>query len=75
MPKKPQIRRKVKMEPRYIDEKEVSRITGISVHTLRNQRAQVRGIPYCKIGRSVRYALTDVMEYMEAARVVPGGCK
>lgn len=58
---------------RYIDEKEVSRITGISVHTLRNSRAEARGIPYSKIGRSVRYRMSDVLAFMEAGRVEPGG--
>ncbi|MCL4310685.1 MAG: helix-turn-helix domain-containing protein [Actinomycetota bacterium] len=58
---------------KYLNEKQVSDMTGISVHTLRNQRAEARGIPYSKIGRSVRYAISDVMNYMESGRVVPGG--
>jgi hypothetical protein len=54
---------------RYVNEKEVHRITGIPIQTLRNFRCQGRGIPYSKFGRSVRYRLQDVHEFMEQHRV------
>jgi len=54
---------------RYINEKEVSRITGRALSTLRNERASGRGIPYLKIGRSVRYSLADIICFMEGRRV------
>lgn len=54
---------------RYIDEKEVSRITGLALPTLRNDRHRGRGIPYIKRNRSVRYRLDDVISYMESHRV------
>ena len=53
----------------YVTEKEVSRITGRGVQTLRNDRHLGRGIPYCKIGRSVRYKLDDVYDFMEQRRI------
>ena len=59
--------------PKYLTEKEVSKITGIALSTLRNTRFQSRGIPYIKIGRSVRYDLKDVIRYMEDRKVVPVG--
>ena len=59
--------------PKYINEKEVSEITGRALPTLRNDRHNRRGIPYCKIGRSVRYALVDVIAFMEARKIVPEG--
>lgn len=43
--------------PIWIDEKIVSKITGRAIQTLRNDRFHRRGIPYYKIGRSVRYRL------------------
>ncbi|RJP75712.1 MAG: DNA-binding protein [Candidatus Zixiibacteriota bacterium] len=49
---------------RYLTEKEVSDMTRIALPTLRNQRSQGIGIPYSKIGRSVRYSLDDVVAYM-----------
>jgi hypothetical protein len=54
---------------RYIDEQEVARITGRALSTLRNERFQRRGIQYYKIGRSVRYRLADVIEFMEKHRI------
>ena len=57
--------------PQYVNEKKVSEITGRALPTLRNDRHTRRGIPYCKIGRSVRYALSDVIFYMESRKIVP----
>lgn len=56
-------------EVRYLGEKEVSRITGIALQSLRNHRHRGIGIPYSKFGRSVRYALADVIEAMESRRI------
>jgi predicted DNA-binding transcriptional regulator AlpA len=55
---------------RYIGEKEVARITGRALPTLRNDRHRRRGIPYVKMGRSVRYNLEDVIEYMESRKIL-----
>lgn len=60
-------------EQRYLVEREVSRLTGIALSTLRNWRVRAEGIPYYKIGRSVRYSQADVIGFMEQRRVVPGG--
>jgi hypothetical protein len=54
---------------RYIEEQAVARITGRALSTLRNERFQRRGIPYYKVGRSVRYRLGDVIEFMEKHRI------
>lgn len=53
----------------YVSEREVSRITGLAIQTLRNWRFRGEGIPYSKIGRSVRYLLSDVYSFMENHRV------
>ena len=58
--------------PRYLTEKEVSQITGRSLSTLRSDRFNSRVLPYVKIGRSVRYDLDDVIQVMEARKIVPG---
>jgi len=57
---------------RWVDEKEVSRITGIAVQTLRNWRFQRTGPAYSKVGRAVRYRLDDVLNFMEERRVNVG---
>ncbi len=57
--------------PRYLGEKEVSRITGRALQTLRNDRFNSRGIPYTKFSRSVRYSLDDVIQFMESRKIIP----
>jgi len=54
---------------RYINEREASRITGFALQTLRNYRAKGIGPVYCKIGRSVRYPLTDLIRWLESHRI------
>ena len=51
-------------------ETDVSKITGRSVGTLRKDRCQGEGIPYLKIGKSVRYSVDDVNKYLESRRVL-----
>lgn len=56
--------------PQYVNEKKVSEITGRALPTLRNDRHHRRGIPYCKVGRSVRYKISDVIRFMESRKIV-----
>jgi hypothetical protein len=57
----------------YLDEREVSLITGRALPTLRNDRFYRRGIPYLKVGsKTVRYKPQDVIEFMERSRVTFG---
>ena len=56
---------------KYITEKQVAEITSFGLQTLRNDRHLRRGLPYIKKGRSVRYALADVIEFMEKHRIRP----
>jgi len=59
-------------KPRYIDEREVSKITGFALPTLRNHRHLGVGIPYIKATtRAIRYSLKDVINYMESRKIVP----
>lgn len=53
-----------------IDERAVEAMTGISVNTLRWYRhVGDRGPAYLKLGRRVRYRESDVMAWLDAARV------
>jgi hypothetical protein len=56
--------------PRYLNEKQVAETTGRALSTLRNERAAGRGIPYIKVGRSIRYSLADVVRYMEGRKII-----
>ncbi len=54
----------------YLDEKEVSAITGRAISTLRNERFTRKNLPYYKIGkRSVRYKTEDVIAFMENRKI------
>lgn len=55
--------------PQWLNEKEVSEMTGSAVQTLRNHRYKRRGIPYCKVGGRVLYKLSDVENYMDSCRI------
>lgn len=54
-----------------LTEHEVSARTGLSLSTLRAHRHKRRGLPYIKIGRSVRYRLCDLEEYLFEHRIDP----
>jgi hypothetical protein len=55
--------------PRYVTEREVSRIIHRALPTLRNDRCRGQGVPYYKFGRQVRYLIDDVLRYAEANRI------
>ena len=57
------------MASKYLTEVQVAEITGRALSTLRNERFCRRGIPYIKIGRSVRYSLEDVIRYMDSHKI------
>ena len=56
---------------RYLTEKEVAALTGRAVQSLRNDRHRRRGFPYHKIGKSVRYSLSEILAIMESHRIEP----
>lgn len=45
--------------------------TGLSANTLLKHRKQRKGIPWVKLGRTVRYRTADVEEYFLAQTVHP----
>ena len=57
------------MEDRYINERKVNELTDRALPTLRNDRSKGIGIPYVKVGKSVRYRLSDVIGFMEKHKV------
>lgn len=54
---------------KYIREQEVAAKTGRALSTLRNDRHRGRGIPYYKLGKSVRYLESEVYEFMEKCKI------
>ncbi|MHC1744977.1 MAG: helix-turn-helix domain-containing protein [Syntrophobacteraceae bacterium] len=58
-----------------ITEKQAAQILGLSIQTLRNDRATRRRIPYVKLGKSVRYRQEDIAAVIEAGRIAGGAGK
>lgn len=58
-----------KISPVYISEKDVSILTGFALSTLRNARFNRKGIPYHKIGRSCKYKINEVLDYMDSHKI------
>jgi len=57
---------------RAVPEKGAEEITGFPIKTLQNWRGLRKGPPYFKVGRSIRYRVGDLLDFMEACRVDPG---
>lgn len=56
----------------FVKDVEAARLLGCSVSKLRSDRFHCRGIAFHRFGRSILYKISDLAEYMEKARVVPG---
>jgi hypothetical protein len=54
-----------------VGEEEAARILGLAVQTLRNWRTARKGPTYCKISRSVRYKVEDLLDYIESKKITP----
>ena len=55
----------------WLTEKQVANLIHCSLSKLRQDRHKCKGLPYTKFGRSVRYSLVDVEEFMQANRTTP----
>ncbi len=56
----------------FLSEKELARRWGCKAKTLSNQRCLGTGPPFVKLGRCVRYRLSDVLAFEAAGRVQSG---
>ncbi|WP_319780079.1 hypothetical protein [Maridesulfovibrio sp.] len=59
------------MSVQLLNERQVSEMTGYSLSKLRKDRHFMRGIPYVKLGKSVRYLMDDVENYVYQHRIDP----
>ncbi len=57
--------------PQFLTEVEVAKILNVSRATLQQNRWLNRGLPFFKVGRSVRYSVDDLQAYIEENRVDP----
>ena len=56
-------------EKKWINEEETAKMIGRGLQTLRNDRFLGKGLPYYKLGKSVRYLVDDVLTFMEQRRI------
>ena len=63
------------MDPRTatVDESEASRITGFALPTLRKRRWEGKPPVFLKVGRKVRYRMSDLLAFLDACTVTPRG--
>jgi len=54
-----------------VNEHKASRMLSKSVQSLRNERFLKKGCPYVKLGRSVRYLVSDLINYLDQNRIDP----
>ncbi len=55
---------------KLLKEEEVAEMIKLALSTLRNMRSNHTGLPYVKIGRAVRYKVSDVEQYINDHTVV-----
>jgi|GEM_PF-2492053 len=56
---------------RALTEHEAAQIINKAVQSLRNERHRGVGCPYVKIGKSVRYLVSDIIDYLRKHRIDP----
>lgn len=58
-------------EKNAVNEKQAAKFLGVAVQTLRNWRHIRRGPAYVKMGRSVRYQINDLVDYLTRKKIDP----
>jgi len=57
------------VRPLVMNDVDAALLLSMSAHTLRKMRVTGRGPAYCKLGKNVRYRLTDLQAYIEKQQV------
>lgn len=57
------------MDSKFLNERQVSEMTSIPLQTLRNNRFMRKGMSYVKIGRSIRYEVSDIVDFMQSHKI------
>lgn len=66
-----ELSKEIDMGSKFLTEKEVSEMTNFSLSMLRQHRHLGKGMPYCKIGNSIRYNYQKVLDFMQAHEITP----
>jgi hypothetical protein len=57
------------MEQKLVDEKKIAERYSISVHKLRRDRFERKGLPYARFGRRCLYDVAECDRHMESKKV------
>lgn len=52
-----------------VSEQAAAKLLGCSVHTLRSWRTKRTMLPWVRVGRLVRYAVTDIENFINSGKV------
>jgi hypothetical protein len=58
-------------ERELLKERETAQLLKRSIHTLRRDRFEGKGLPYIKVGGQVRYPVSRIEQYLDAHTVEP----
>lgn len=61
-----------RFDMQLIKEKDLSQKLSVSIPKLRKERSNRSGIPFYKLNGSIRYALEDVMKYLQKNKHTKG---
>ncbi|MBB5142515.1 helix-turn-helix domain-containing protein [Desulfovibrio intestinalis] len=63
----------VQQDPKLItmDEREAAAIIGLTAKTLQHRRYMRQPPTFLKVGRKIRYRLSDLQDYLDACQVQP----
>lgn len=59
----------VKMNKRHVNENDAAEFLGVTPNALQDWRLKRTGPVFCKFGRAVRYPVTELEKFADAARV------
>lgn len=60
--------KKLEKGMQFLNEKELAELLNMKSETLRNWRYEGKGPVFIKIGRNVRYCMSDVLDYLNPRR-------
>ena len=60
-----------KIQTEYLTARQAGEFIGLAPQTLANKRFKGLPPPYSKIGKAIRYSMSDLIKFMESCKVLP----
>ena len=55
----------------YVTTKQAAEFIKLAPQTLANKRSKGLPPPYCKLGKAIRYSMSDLVDFMENCKILP----